>query len=132
MVKVPRFAFEKFAGADPRLGVSMKSVGETMAIGMNVREALQKAFRGLEIGVDGLDLKAEERIVTDNLEKQLMSTDQDRHVTSNALKHGMPAARISELTSIDPWFVDNIAQIVDIEREIAKHARRISPWTGTS
>jgi carbamoyl-phosphate synthase large subunit len=120
VVKVPRFAFEKFAGADPRLGVSMKSVGETMAIGMNIREALQKAFRGLEIGVDGLDLKAEERIVTENLEKQLMSTDQDRHVTSKyALKHGMSVARISELTSIDPWFVDNIAQIVDIEREIA-------------
>jgi carbamoyl-phosphate synthase large subunit len=120
VVKVPRFAFEKFAGADPRLGVSMKSVGETMAIGMNIREALQKAFRGLEIGVDGLDLKAEERIVTDDLERQLMSTDQDRHVTSKyALKHGMTATRISELTSIDPWFVDNIAQIVDIEQEIA-------------
>ena len=120
VVKVPRFAFEKFAGADPRLGVSMKSVGETMAIGMNVREALQKAFRGLEIGVDGLDLKAEERIVTEKLEKQLSSTDQDRHVTSKyALKHGMAAARISQLTSIDPWFVDNIAQIVEIEHEIA-------------
>ena len=120
VVKVPRFAFEKFAGADPRLGVSMKSVGETMAIGMNIREALQKAFRGLEIGVDGLDLKAEERIVTENLEKQLMSTDQDRHVTSKyALKHGLSAARISELTSIDLWFIDNMAQIVDIEREIA-------------
>ena len=120
VVKVPRFAFEKFAGADPRLGVSMKSVGETMAIGMNVREALQKAFRGLEIGVDGLDLKAEERIVTDNLDTQLKSTDQDRHVTSKyALKHGMAVARISELTHIDPWFIDNIAQIVDLEREIS-------------
>ncbi len=60
MVKVPRFAFEKFPGADPLLGVSMKSVGETMAIGRNFKEALQKALRGLEIGVDGLDLQGEE------------------------------------------------------------------------
>ncbi len=119
VVKVPRFAFEKFAGADPRLGVSMKSVGETMAIGMNVREALQKAFRGLEIGVDGLDLKAEERIVTENLEQQLMSTDQDRHVTAKyALKRRMSASRISELTNIDPCFIDDLAQIVDIEQAI--------------
>ena len=119
VVKVPRFAFEKFAGADPRLGVSMKSVGETMAIGCNVREALQKAFRGLEIGVDGLDLKAEERISTDHLEEQLARTETDRHVTSKyALKHGMSIEKISSITNIDPWFIDNIAQIVDIEREI--------------
>jgi len=117
VVKVPRFAFEKFPGADPRLGVSMKSVGETMAIGRNLREALQKAFRGLEIGVDGLDLKAEDRIVKDHLEKQLASTETDRHVTSKyALKQGMPAERIARITHIDPWFIDNIAQIVDLER----------------
>ncbi len=119
VVKVPRFAFEKFAGADPRLGVSMKSVGETMAIGCNVREALQKAFRGLEIGVDGLDLKAEERISTENVERDLARTDTDRHVMSKyALKHGMSVEKVSSITSIDPWFIDNIAQIVDLEREL--------------
>lgn len=120
VVKVPRFAFEKFPGSDPHLGVSMKSVGETMAIGCNLREALQKAFRGLEIGVDGLDLKAEERIVKTDLEKQLASTEQDRHVTAKyALKQGMSVERVSEATGIDPWFIDNIAHIAEIERELA-------------
>ncbi len=119
VVKVPRFAFEKFTGVDPRLGVSMKSVGETMAIGCNLREALQKAFRGLEIGVDGLDLKAEQRIITERLEEQLAITDQDRHVAAKcALKRGIPIERIAALTHIDPWFIDNLAQIVDIEREL--------------
>ena len=129
VVKVPRFAFEKFAGADPRLGVSMKSVGETMAIGRNLREALQKAFRGLEIGVDGLDLKAEERIVTEKLEEQLARTETDRHVTSKyALKQGMPVEKISAITSIDRWFIDNIAQIVEMERElIAAQGRPLDP-----
>ena len=119
VVKAPRFAFEKFPGADPRLGVSMKSVGETMAIGCNLREALQKAFRGLEIGVHGLDLKAEERIVKTDLERQLISTEQDRHVTAKyALKTGMTVERVAELTNIDPWFIDNIEQIVQIEKEL--------------
>ncbi|MFH0881098.1 MAG: carbamoyl-phosphate synthase large subunit, partial [Lentisphaerota bacterium] len=119
VVKVPRFAFEKFPGADPKLGVSMKSVGETMAIGRNLREALQKAFRGLEIGVDGLDLKAEERIVKENLPLQLTLTETDRHVTSKyALKQGMTVAEISAITKIDPWFIDNIDQIVQIEKAL--------------
>ncbi len=119
VVKVPRFAFEKFPGADPKLGVSMKSVGETMAIGCNLREALQKAFRGLEIGVDGLDLKAEERIIQENLEHQLSLSETDRHVTSKfALKQGMSIEKISEITGIDRWYIDNIAQIVEIEKEL--------------
>ena len=119
VVKVPRFAFEKFAGADPRLGVSMKSVGETMAIGCNMREALQKAFRGLEISVDGLDLKAEERVVVENIEKHLAQTEQDRCMTSKiAYKRGMEVGRIADITCIDRWFVDIIAQIADIEKQL--------------
>jgi len=119
VVKVPRFAFEKFAGADPHLGVSMKSVGETMAIGCNMREALQKAFRGLEISVDGLDLKAEAMIPHKDYEGHLAGTKTDRHVTSKyALKQGTTPERITEITEIDPWFVDNIAHIVDIEKEL--------------
>jgi len=119
VVKVPRFAFEKFAGASPRLGVSMKSVGETMAIGCNMREALQKAFRGLEISVDGLDLKAEERVVVEDIEKQLGQTEQDRTMLSKvALKQGMSVEKVAQITQIDPWFLDNIAQIVEIEREL--------------
>ena len=119
VVKVPRFAFEKFPGANPKLGVSMKSVGETMAIGLNLREALQKAFRGLEIGVDGLDLKAEDRILKDRLEQRLRETDTDRHVTGKyALKHGMSVDEVSKLTDIDTWFVDNIQQVIEIEKKL--------------
>jgi len=120
VVKIPRFAFEKFPGANPRLGVSMKSVGETMAIGGNFREALQKALRGLEIGVDGLDLKAEQRVPAELLEETLAAPAQDRiFAIKCALKRGMSVEAIAERTQIDPWFVDNIAQIVEIEREIA-------------
>jgi carbamoyl-phosphate synthase large subunit len=119
VVKVPRFAFEKFPGADPRLGVSMKSVGETMAIGRNFREAVQKAFRGLEIGVSGLDLKAESLVNQDNIETELTKTDTDRHFNIKyALKNGYSIERIAELTRIDPWFIDQFAQIVEIERRV--------------
>ncbi len=117
VVKVPRFAFEKFPGADPRLGVSMKSVGETMAIGRNFREAVQKAFRGLEIGVAGLDLRAEDLVNKPEIETELTRTDTDRHFNVKyALKNGYTPERIAELTRIDPWFIDQFAQIVEIER----------------
>ncbi|MBU1693845.1 MAG: carbamoyl-phosphate synthase large subunit, partial [Verrucomicrobia bacterium] len=119
VVKVPRFAFEKFAGADPRLGVSMKSVGETMAIGRNFKEALQKAFRGLEIGVDGLGRREVERIATDRLEEGLATPHNERHFyIKYALDHGMPVERIAAVTHIDPWFIDQMAQIVEIEHRI--------------
>ncbi len=119
VVKIPRFAFEKFAGADPKLGVSMKSVGETMAIGRNFREALQKAFRGLEIGVAGLDLRAEDLVNKPAIEEELSRLDTDRHFNIKyALKHGFTTERIAELTRIDPWFIDQFAQIVEIERKL--------------
>jgi carbamoyl-phosphate synthase large subunit len=125
VVKVPRFAFEKFPGADPILGISMKSVGETMAIGRNFKEALQKAFRGLEIGVDGLDRKTEEHLSIDQgLDAALRRTDAKRLFTVRfALKQGYSVQRVSELTHIDPWFIDNIAQIVELETEIEAAAR---------
>ncbi len=119
VVKVPRFAFEKFPGADPKLGVSMKSVGETMAIGRNFREAVQKAFRGLEIGVAGLDLRAEDLVNKPEIESELRRTDTDRHFNVKyALKHGYTMERIAELTKIDPWFVDQFAQIVELEKRL--------------
>jgi carbamoyl-phosphate synthase large subunit len=119
VVKVPRFAFEKFPGADPALGVSMKSVGETMAIGRNFREAVQKAFRGLEIGVAGLDLRAEDLVNKPNIENELQRLDTDRHFNVKyALKHGYSVERIHELTHIDPWFLDQFAQIVELERRL--------------
>ena len=117
VVKVPRFAFEKFPGADPLLGVSMKSVGETMAIGRNFKEALQKALRGLEIGVDGLDAKTGEKLgEIDDIEEALRRPDTTRlFLVRHALRQGFSVSRIAELSGIDPWFVDNIAQIVELE-----------------
>lgn len=119
VVKIPRFAFEKFYGAEVSLGISMKSVGETMAIGGNFREALQKALRGLEIGVHGLDLRGEQRIPAHQIEAALRTLTPDRiFAIKVALKRGMTVADVAAITRIDPWFIDNIAQIVEIEREL--------------
>jgi carbamoyl-phosphate synthase large subunit len=119
VVKVPRFAFEKFPGADPRLGVSMKSVGETMAIGRNFREAFQKAIRGLEIGLDGMGLKADELVDYSRMDEILSKTVLERHFyIKYALKKGMSVTELAQRTRIDPWFIENMAQIVDVERKI--------------
>ncbi len=124
VVKMPRFAFEKFPAADARLGVSMKSVGETMAIGGNFREALQKAFRGLEIGVDGLDLKAERAVARHRLEEELSRANPGRCVAVKvALKEGWTVERLAAITHIDPWFLDQIAQLVELERAIQETPR---------
>ena len=122
VVKIPRFAFEKFPAADPKLGVSMKSVGETMAIGRNFREAFQKAIRGLEIGLDGLGLKAELKVDRDQLNKKLAMPSNDRFIyIKYALKQGMSVERVAEVTMIDPWFIDNFKQIVEVEKRIADY-----------
>jgi carbamoyl-phosphate synthase large subunit len=119
VVKVPRFAFEKFQGSDTRLGVSMKSVGETMAIGRTFKEALQKAFRGLEVGVHGLDLRAEEKVDRRRLEELVARPGPERaFAVKAALKAGMSVTRAADLSAIDPWFLDNIAQIVELERDL--------------
>ena len=120
VVKVPRFTFEKFPEADDTLSVSMKSVGEVMAIGRTFKEALQKALRGLEIkrtglGADGRDAPAEsydEGIVRE----KLATPNSDRlYFIRLALQRGMSVEELFELTGIDPWFLDNIAQIVAAE-----------------
>ncbi len=119
VVKIPRFAFEKFPAADAHLGVSMKAVGETMAIGRNFKEALQKAYRSLEIGVDGLCLKAEAKIPLAELDEYLNRTKTERTIAVKvALKQGYSVEKIAEITKMDPWFIDNIEQIVEMEREI--------------
>jgi carbamoyl-phosphate synthase large subunit len=128
VIKIPRFAFEKFRGAEASLGVSMKSVGETMAFGTNFQEAYQKALRGLEIGVDGFDLKLEAQVasVTD-LDCELRKTRPDRHaLIKKALKNSFSIETISELTGIDPWFIDQFAQIVELEHEILSQSREQS------
>ena len=122
VVKVPRFAFEKFPEADPDLTTQMKSVGETMAIGRTFKEAFQKALRGLEVGsfgfgCDGKDLwGTPQQPSLDDVRARLARPD-DRRVwyLRYAMKHGMSIDEIHELTAIDPWFLDNLHQIVEME-----------------
>jgi len=127
VVKVPRFTFEKFAAAEPVLGISMKSVGETMGIGRTFREALGKALRGLETGLTGLDEKGEAELGPEgtDLAPLLAQPRPDRiFAVKRALKEGMPPERIFELSSIDPWFIDQIMRIIETEREIKAHKGR--------
>ena len=121
VTKLPRFTFEKFPAADNRLGVSMKSVGETMAIGRTFKESLQKAFRSLEIGVDGLDLKAEEKLDANRLDDYLTTTCTERTIAiKTALKRGYSIEKVHEMTFLDPWFIDQILQIVELEKQLAE------------
>jgi len=122
VVKVPRFAFEKFPEADSRLTTQMKSVGETMAIGRTFKEAFQKALRGLEVGSfgfgsDGKDLwgtAAEPSL--DDIRARVATPDPDRvWYLRYALKAGLGIEELHELTAIDRWFLDQLQQIVELE-----------------
>ncbi len=122
VVKVPRFAFEKFPEADSRLTTQMKSVGETMAIGRTFKEALQKAVRGLEVGSFGLGCDGKDLWGTaaepslDDIRVRVSTPDPDRvWYLRYAIKAGMPLDELHALTGIDPWFLDQIQQIVEME-----------------
>jgi carbamoyl-phosphate synthase large subunit len=116
VVKIPRWAFEKFRGADPRLGTQMKSVGEVMAMGRTFKEALQKALRGLEIGASGFNRKD---IDDTRIKEKLLTADPDRiFYVKRALDLGWTHDKIYGMTGIDPWFLDQMQQIVDLEKEM--------------
>ncbi|MES2413841.1 MAG: carbamoyl-phosphate synthase large subunit [Pseudomonadota bacterium] len=116
VTKIPRFAFEKFPTADSRLTTQMKSVGEVMAMGRTFQESFQKALRGLEVGVDGMNEKTQDREV---LEKELGAPGPDRiWYVGDAFAQGMSVAEVFALTKIDPWFLVQIEQIVKIELEL--------------
>ncbi len=123
VVKVPRFAFEKFPAAEPALGLSMKSVGETMGIGRTFREALGKALRGLENKITGLDERGEALIGKPgtDLKPFLVRPGPERiFAVKRALKEGLSREQVFELTKIDPWFLDQIGQIIAMESELKK------------
>jgi len=121
VVKMPRFAFEKFRDADVRLGTQMKSVGETMAMGRTFAEALQKALRGLEIGVAGLDPKP--ALADDALAHELAHPGPERiFYLADALRRGWSFERVQALTRIDPWFVDQLVRIIEAETRVAAGA----------
>ena len=118
VTKIPRFAFEKFKEADPHLTTQMKSVGEVMAIGRTFQESLQKALRGLEVGVDGFNLKS---VDADKISEQLSNPTPDRlWYVADAFGVGMSVEEVFENTSIDPWFLTQIKEIVDLELAIEK------------
>jgi len=122
VVKIPRWTFEKFPGAQDRLTTSMKSVGETMSIGRTFKEALQKAIRSLETGRFGLgsDIPGEEeQYDLHEIEEGLINPNSRRlFFIREALKKGLSIERINELSAIDPWFLFNIRQIYEMEMKL--------------
>ena len=123
VTKIPRFAFEKFPAADARLTTQMKSVGEVMAMGRTFQESLQKALRGLEtgkIGLDptGLDLSNEDDITT--LKRELKAPGPERlFFVGDAFRAGFSVEEVFALSHIDPWFLDQIEEIIQAEAEVA-------------
>src|SRR5437867_5295942 len=125
VTKIPRFAFEKFPQADPTLTTQMKSVGEVMAIGRTFKESFQKALRGLEIGATGLyggkwggDRQLRPR---DEIERKLITPCAERiFYIRHAFRAGFTLQDIHRLTNIDPWFLQNIKEIIDMEEELVK------------
>ncbi|MBW9274951.1 MAG: carbamoyl-phosphate synthase large subunit [Candidatus Thiodiazotropha sp. (ex. Lucinisca nassula)] len=122
VTKVPRFAFEKFPLADDRLTTQMKSVGEVMAIGRTFQESLQKALRGLETGKYGLNeiLDLNEEDVRDTLVREIRLPGPERlWYVAECFRFGMSLEEIFEICAIDPWFLVQIEELVNIERELS-------------
>lgn len=128
VTKIPRFAFEKFVDADATLTTQMKSVGETMAIGRTFKESFQKALRGLEVGAFGFGCDGKDRWGTpnqpseDEIRAKLSVPNAKRawHIRY-AMKSGMSIDEIYELTAIDPWFLDHLKEIVELEEELRQY-----------
>jgi carbamoyl-phosphate synthase large subunit len=124
VTKVPRFTFEKFPQAADRLTTQMKSVGEVMAIGRTFQESLQKALRGLEIGTDGLN-PVLPRVETEEdwakLKHELrMAGSRRLWYVADAFRHGLTMEEVGELSAIDPWFLAQIRELVEMEKSIAE------------
>jgi carbamoyl-phosphate synthase large subunit len=118
VTKIPRFAFEKFPQADSRLTTQMKSVGEVMAIGRTFQESFQKALRGLEVGVDGLDEKTTD---LDVIAKELGEPGPERiWYVGDAFRSGMSVQQVHDHSSIDPWFLTQIEDIVQREKALSR------------
>ena len=120
VTKIPRFAFEKFKGAEPLLSTAMKSVGEVMAIGRNIHESLQKALRGLETGLSGFNyIDALKGASKDELSAELSRATPDRLlVAAQALREGMSVAEIHAIAKFDPWFLERLEEIIAAETDV--------------
>ena len=125
VTKVPRFTFEKFPQADNRLSTQMKSVGEVMAIGRNFQESIQKALRGLEIDRDGLTeiIDLTEENIEETLRRELSLPGSDRlWYVADAFRFGFTFEEVQRLTHIDPWFLVQIQEIVEIENDLKERS----------
>ena len=122
VVKVPRWAFDKFPGANRELGLQMKSVGEVMAIGRSFQEALQKAAQSLEIGRNGLGADGKELTDQDEILASLAHPSWNRlfHLY-DAIKLGIPLRKVQEITRIDKWFLKQIEELVRLEQQLEQH-----------
>jgi carbamoyl-phosphate synthase large subunit len=124
VTKIPRFTFEKFPRADDRLTTQMKSVGEVMAIGRTFQESLQKALRGLETGIDGLNVVAtstDHEDMLENIRNELRVPKSERLLyVGDAFRQGMSLEEVHECSRIDPWFLTQIKDLIDEETELGK------------
>jgi carbamoyl-phosphate synthase large subunit len=122
VVKIPRWPFDKFKTVDKRLGTSMKSTGEVMAIGRSFEEALQKAIRSLDIGRSGLIGDGKDKDYSDEEIEEILKnpTDERIFVIAKALEKGWSVEKIVELTDIDEFFIKKIKDIVDMKKELEK------------
>uniref|UniRef100_UPI004054863A carbamoyl-phosphate synthase large subunit n=1 Tax=Sphingorhabdus sp. TaxID=1902408 RepID=UPI004054863A len=120
VTKIPRFAFEKFKGAEPLLSTAMKSVGEVMAIGRNIHESMQKALRGLETGLSGFNyIDALKGASKDELSAELSRATPDRLlVAAQALREGMSVSEIHAIAKFDPWFLERLEEIIAAENDV--------------
>jgi carbamoyl-phosphate synthase large subunit len=136
--KIPRFAFEKFPGADPTLTTQMKSVGEAMAMGRTFKEALQKALRSLEVdryglvSLRGLDHGLPSGANRDELATQVRTALQTPHPDrlwhlADAMRLGISAEELYALTHVDPWFLDQVRELVDFEQQLIAAAPSLDP-----
>jgi carbamoyl-phosphate synthase large subunit len=122
VTKIPRFAFEKFKGAEATLSTAMKSVGEVMAIGRTIHESLQKALRGLETGLSGFNFVDRLKGAThDQLRSELAQRTPDRLLNAaQAIREGLPLAEINRVAGYDMWFLERIEEIVEAEKQVCR------------
>jgi carbamoyl-phosphate synthase large subunit len=122
IVKMPRWNFDKFQGADHRLGLQMKSVGEVMAIGRCFNEALQKACQSQENNRTGLGADKKEWLRTDDIMERLEKVSDDRiYRVKDALRLGIPSKTVQKFTGIDPWFIGQIKHLVKMEEQLLRY-----------
>ncbi|MCS7082322.1 MAG: carbamoyl-phosphate synthase large subunit [Bacteroidetes bacterium] len=128
VVKIPRWNFDKFPGADEELGMQMKAVGEVMAIGRTFAEALQKAWQSLEVGRAGLGMDGRDVLDPKLLRQRLRRPYWDRLLQiRNAFALGASVEEVWDITRIDPWFLHQIRYLVELEREARRHSLRTLP-----